>query len=112
MMAFTKLELEPQNRLQDLESLKAAIKGMESLDLGKIHLNPHGIPHYPGKTAVEIIADFLKRLREHAISTIEQGQYTAGTLDTMPLDIVITVPAVSMSWIYILLTLMAPDICL
>ncbi len=50
-------------------------------------------PSYPGKEPVDIVADYLGKVREHLMTNLVL-KYTREILRTMPVDLVITVPAV------------------
>ena len=50
-------------------------------------------PPYPGKTTVEIVADYLKYVRKTSYKVIEK-QYRSAMLESMRKELVVTVPAV------------------
>lgn len=89
-----KLELEPQERIEELRSIISLLDGVDNLDSSKLAEAFRGIPQYPPKNAVEIVASFLTNIREYAIEQLDHD--SARNKDvraTVPIDLVITVPA-------------------
>ena len=66
---------------------------MEGLDLDDVMDGGDGPPEYPGKSPVDLVADYLSRVREHAWKDLE-AQYGASTFESMKKELVVTVPAV------------------
>ncbi|OCK81694.1 actin-like ATPase domain-containing protein [Lepidopterella palustris CBS 459.81] len=91
-MVWTKLELDQQERSDELRMILSALNGMKNLDLSAIEKS-HGIPDYPAMDPEDIVADYLSKVRAHVVQTLVQT-YGAEYLSIIPIDIVITVPAV------------------
>lgn len=97
VLRWTKLELEPRETKKELEELRELVQGLnlvkklkENRDTGKVD----EIPRHISKDAIEIIRDYLSKIarawRDHMTSR------SASVLTEVPLDIVITHPAVSL----------------
>src|SRR5436305_12934502 len=66
---------------------------MDNLNYDTIRLSG-GLPSYPAKDPVDIVAEYLTYVREHLMENLVQD-YSAHYISTVPIDIVFTVPAVS-----------------
>jgi hypothetical protein len=66
---------------------------MGGLGLDDVMEGDDGPPEYPGKSAVELVADYLSRVREHTWNELE-AQYGRNLLASMRKELVVTVPAV------------------
>ncbi|OCK87440.1 uncharacterized protein K441DRAFT_682663 [Cenococcum geophilum 1.58] len=88
-MVWTKMELDQQGRKQELKSILDALVGMKNLDLGEIR-KENGLPSYPAKEPVDIVADYLSKVREHVLK--EPGLQPAMISDIIT-DLVVAVPA-------------------
>jgi hypothetical protein len=96
-MIWTKLQLQEQGRLDELDLLLKALDGMANLDLEPI-VGSRGRPSYPAKEPVEIVTDYLSRLRAYFLDNELNGDHgTIGVslLRRTPIDIVLTCPIVS-----------------
>ncbi|KAH0552832.1 hypothetical protein GP486_006968 [Trichoglossum hirsutum] len=91
-LVWTKLELEQQERPDELRMILEALIGMNDLDYSKI-VGSAGLPQYPAKDPVDIVAEYLSKVREYLVQTI-LGDYSPEYLSTTPVDLVITVPTV------------------
>jgi hypothetical protein len=87
------MELDQQGREQELQCILDGLIGMRNLDLDEIR-RESGLPSYPAKEPVDIVADYLSKVRGILVEEIilDLGQAVFSNLVT---DIVITVPAVS-----------------
>jgi hypothetical protein len=94
-LVWTKLELDQQRRSDELRMLLDALIGMGNLDVRKIE-QASGLPPYPGKDPVELVGDYLSSVREHLMHLLV-NTYGADYLSTVPIDLVVTVPAVCQS---------------
>ena len=95
-MVWTKLELEEQDRLEELDLVLKALDGMANLDLSRI-VGSRGLPAYPAKEPVEIVTDYLSLFREHFVEVELEGVNStigANLLRRTPIDIVLTCPIV------------------
>ena len=92
-MVWTKMELDQQERSDELRMILDALNGMNNLDLKAIERS-RGIPDYPAMDPVDIVADYLSKVRAHLVQTLE-ATYGKEYLTIIPIDLVITVPAVS-----------------
>jgi hypothetical protein len=92
-LVWTKLELGQQRRPEELQMILDALNGMENLNFDTIRRSG-GLPAYPAKDPVDIVADYLTYVREHLMENLVQD-YSAHYISTVPVDIVFTVPAVS-----------------
>jgi hypothetical protein len=96
VMIWTKLQLEPQERLEELELLLKALDGMKNLNLERIE-GSRGLPSYPAKEPVEVVTDYLTLLRTHFVEKDFAGEHGAigrPLLRRTPIDIVLTCPIV------------------
>ena len=91
-LVWTKLELEQQERRDELWIILTALVGMNNLEYSKI-VESAGLPQYPTKDPVDIVAEYLSKVREHLVHTI-QNDYSSAYLSTTIVDLVVTVPAV------------------
>jgi hypothetical protein len=92
-LVWTKLELAQQRRPEELRMILDALNGMENLDFDTIRRSG-GLPEYPAKDPVDIVADYLTYVREHLMENLVQD-YGPHYISTVPVDIVFAVPAVS-----------------
>jgi hypothetical protein len=94
-MRWTKLELEPRTTVRELEVLRELVNGLDlinELRADKNAANTNNIPRHISKDAGDIVRDYLSKVaREWYLYMKGLGRYT---LDTVPLDIIITHPAV------------------
>ena len=95
-MMWTKLQLNEQKRLDELDLLWKALEGMADLGLEEIQRS-RGLPAYPAKEPVDVVTDYLSLLRAHFVETdLEGDRATIGrpTLRRAPIDLVLTCPSV------------------
>ncbi|KAF2192229.1 hypothetical protein K469DRAFT_620267 [Zopfia rhizophila CBS 207.26] len=93
-LRWTKLELDQQGRTEELRMILDALNGMKNLSLTEIERS-HGIPDYPAMSPVDIVADYLSKVREYLLETLPRDHGVAREyLDTIDIDLVITVPAI------------------
>ncbi|KAF2095053.1 actin-like ATPase domain-containing protein [Rhizodiscina lignyota] len=93
-VAFTKLEFEPQDRVEELKSILSALKGMMNLKFAELRKAPGGFPKYPARTAVEIATNFLMKIREYVTDELDRDNSRNETVrQTVPIDLVVTIPA-------------------
>jgi hypothetical protein len=96
VMRWTKLELEPRTTVKELEVLRELLKGLDLVN--KLRANDNAastndIPQHISRDAGDIVREYLGKVaKEWYLYIRGQGKYT---LDTVPLDIVVTHPAVS-----------------
>jgi hypothetical protein len=95
-MVWTKLELEQQERPDELRMILDALNGMRNLNFEDT-MQRKELPSYPGKDPVDIVADYLTYIREHLVQELLQT-YGAEYLSSLPVDLVVSVPAVSKSF--------------
>lgn len=95
-MVWTKLELEQQERPDELRMILDALDGMRNLSFEDT-IQREELPSYPGKDPVDIVADYLTYIREHLVEELLQT-YGAEFLSSLPVDLVVSVPAVSKSF--------------
>jgi molecular chaperone DnaK (HSP70) len=92
-MINTKLELDVQdNKTDELELILAALEGMGNLNFQQVRAS-RGYPEYTGKSAEEIVTDFLSKI--YQVVDREMNQFGTALRAQLPVDIVITVPVVS-----------------
>jgi len=96
--ALMKLRLD--ERMKQSKQLKLLLafltRGMDDIDLNDLNSDEEdedGPPEYPGKSAVEIVADYLSELREHVYMKMTQ-QYGKALFSSLEKELVVTVPAV------------------
>lgn len=92
-MSWTKLELEEQERREELRLILEALTAMGNLDISSIERS-YGLPSYPGVDPMDIVTDYLTLVRNH-IWTFLGNKYGTVYLDITPIDLVITIPAVN-----------------
>jgi hypothetical protein len=88
---WTKLELDQQERSEELVLILKALDGMGNLDPENIR-EADGLPSYPAKDSVDIVAEYLTKVREYVR---DHPQLHPTYLSMPPIDLVVTVPAVS-----------------
>jgi len=91
-MVWTKLELEQQERPDELRMILDALDGMRNLSFEDT-IQREELPSYPGKDPVDIVADYLTYIREHLVEELLQT-YGAEFLSSLPVDLVVSVPAI------------------
>jgi hypothetical protein len=91
-MVWTKLELNQQERKQELQWILDGLIGMRNLDLDGIR-GQNGLPSYPAREPVDIVADFLGKVREHFIEGFVR-KFSRALFSEMVIDLVVTEPAV------------------
>ncbi|KAI9764517.1 MAG: hypothetical protein M1839_005887 [Geoglossum umbratile] len=91
---WTKLQLDQKNkRPRELQMLLALLSNdFRGLDINESD-DDDGPPAYPGKDAMDIVADFLTGVKGHVFKHLEQ-EYGPTLFKSLQLDIVLTVPAV------------------
>ena len=94
-LIWTKLELEPQTRLEELDLILAALHGTNNLDFRTIQQS-RGLPSYPAKDPEEIVADYLTRIREKLRRRLVED-FSQEILNTITIDLVMSVPVVCVS---------------
>lgn len=92
-LGLTKLELEDQDKVDELKKILKAVKGLETLDISKIDYH-NGLAVTHSKDPEAIVADYLTKIREHLMGYLKR-QYAPAYLALTPIDLVVTVPAVS-----------------
>jgi hypothetical protein len=95
VMQWTKLELEPRTTVRELEALRELVRGLDllkELRANENAANTNDIPRHISRDAGDIIRDYLGNVAKEWYQYMRsQGQHT---LSSVPLDIVITHPAV------------------
>lgn len=99
VLRWTKLEFEPRSRLKELEVLQELVKGLDllnALQSDSQSTTRNDIPQEVSKKAEDVARDYLNKIaREWYQYMRSQGRYT---LERVRLDIVLTHPAVSLSF--------------
>jgi hypothetical protein len=90
-MKWTKLQLDQQSREQELEWILEALRGMKT-GMEKID-DEHGMPSYPAKNPGDIVADYLRHVRERVVTLLKK--IYGAVFNDLPKEIVVSVPAVS-----------------
>jgi len=90
-MIHTKLQLDVQDVAGELDLMVHALEGMKNLNFE--HLKEDGVlPAYTGKSAEQIVTEYLSRVFGHLSDAIEN--FSEEFKAQFPVDIVITVPTV------------------
>jgi molecular chaperone DnaK (HSP70) len=93
-MINTKLELDAQdNKTDELELILAVLEGMSNLNFQHVRASK-GYPEYTWKSPEEIVTDFLSKI--YQVVDREVNQFSTELRAQLPVDIVITVPVVSL----------------
>jgi hypothetical protein len=64
-----KLELDPQQQLEELRMILDSLTGVKNLDFREIQKADRR-PSYPSKEPVEIVGDFLSSIRECVVEEL------------------------------------------
>jgi molecular chaperone DnaK (HSP70) len=92
-MSWTKLDLDVQPRFQELEGILDSLRGMKR---GMATVEAEGgHPQYPARNPVNIVGDYLTKIREIVVQHLRQ-KFGAVFLN-IATEIVVTVPA---EWSY------------
>jgi hypothetical protein len=93
VMQWTKLELEPKATVKELEILRDLLKGLNLVNECRADESKE-IPQYLTRDSGDIVRDYLLKISRHWLDFMEDaGQFTLDT-DRVPLDIIVTHPAV------------------
>ena len=90
-MVHTKLQLDVDDVSAELDLILQALDGMHNLDFRYIR-DAGSAPKYPRKGPEEIVEDYLTRVFDYLLQAV--GSFTQELRDRIPVDIVVTVPAV------------------
>jgi hypothetical protein len=93
-MIHTKLELDVESVSEELDLILSSLEGMKNFNFQHIQENK-GSADYPDKSSEEIVTDYLTKVFEYVLDTVEH--FTEEFLARVPTDIVMTVPTVSIS---------------
>ncbi|KAH8898759.1 actin-like ATPase domain-containing protein [Thozetella sp. PMI_491] len=98
--ACMKLRFDEQQKssLPFLSLMRILMSNFDDLDVNGLEgamerQTGDGPPVYPGKDVVELVADYLTEVRKHAYKELTI-QYDKGLFESMPRELVVTVPAV------------------
>jgi hypothetical protein len=92
-MVQTKLELDHQTVDQELELLMQNLEGMHNLDTSYI-IEAEKSPVFTYKSAEEVVTEYLTRIFEYVLSTVER--FNKKVLENTSTNIVITIPTVNL----------------
>lgn len=93
---YTKLELEPQTKPEELDLIIEALDGMKNLNFQEWTSTMNSTEAYTSRTPEQIVLDYLQRMFRPVIAyLLGPNSLTPEYLRTVPVDIVMTVPAVS-----------------
>jgi hypothetical protein len=95
-LAYTKLQLQPAKKIDELRKVEDAVKAITHLKIDRIDLKNGSALTY-SKSAEDVVANYLMRLREWLVRQLRL-KYPAATLATTPVDLVVTVPAVCLQF--------------
>lgn len=94
VLRWTKLSLEPSNdRILELQNLKTLLFEMRHVNLSPDKIINNDIPRYLGKEPEDILTDYLENVAEKTLDEIT-SQVGSHVPDNIPIDIVVTHPAV------------------
>lgn len=77
----------------DESQRKGAHRKLDLVDPLGIEEQKEGIP--PGKTVVNVVADYLRAVKDHTLQTISKKHLGEKFWETTPIEYHLTVPAVS-----------------
>ncbi|KAH6719428.1 hypothetical protein BKA61DRAFT_713830 [Leptodontidium sp. MPI-SDFR-AT-0119] len=89
-LELTKLQLEDQNKVDELKKVLEAVKALETLDISKIECH-NGLAVTYSKDPEAVVADYLTKIREHLVGYLKR-QYDPVYVALTPIDLVVTVP--------------------
>lgn len=92
-MVHTKLQLDVHSASEELDFILDALEGMHNLHFQHIRAG-RGLEQYTWKTPEEIVEDYLVRVFESLHRHLVETVFPEALRSRMPVDIVITVPAV------------------
>jgi len=113
VLHWTKLELEARRPVTELEALRNALNGLRLLQHFRSADNPeltHDIPRHLSKTPTDIVKDFLLTVAREYYAHMKKTPAAKALVKgpgEIPLDIVITHPAVSCPCIWLHVTIMS-----
>lgn len=90
-MVHTKLQLDVNEPSGELDLILQELDGMRNLDIQHI-IDSAGAIDYPPEGPEEIVEDYLKKIFTSVLNTI--ARFTEAWRMTIPVDIVVTIPAV------------------
>lgn len=93
-MVHTKLQLDVNDPSGELDLILQALDGMRNLDIQYI-ISSGGVVDYPREGPEEIVEDYLTKIFSAVLNSI--ARFTVAWRMTIPVDIVVTIPAVSCS---------------
>jgi hypothetical protein len=91
---LTKLQLEQQGRIVELKSILNALTALKGVYISGIDQN-NGLARAYSKEPEQVVAEYLRGVREWLVETLPQYYDSAAWLSTIPIDLVVTVPSVS-----------------
>lgn len=91
-MKHMKLRLDAQSVSDEIEFLLQLLDGTRNLNFENIK-DAKGMPDYTEKPPEEIVTDYLTNVFQHVLQTV--NGFTTEVRETIPTDIVITIPVVS-----------------
>jgi hypothetical protein len=93
-LILTKLQLEQQGRIVELKSILNALTALKGVYISGIDQN-NGLARAYSKEPEQVVAEYLRGVREWLVETLPQYYDSAAWLSTIPIDLVVTVPSVS-----------------
>jgi hypothetical protein len=93
-MVNTKIGLDLHDVSEELDLIIQALDGMKDLGFENIKAS-QGLPEYPWKSPEEIVTDYLTKVFQYVLQSIDVFSASLGAL--LPIDIVMTMPTVCFS---------------
>jgi hypothetical protein len=93
-LILTKLQLEHQERIVELTSVLNALKALREVRISGINQND-GLARAYSKEPEQIMAEYLRGVREWLVEKLPQYYDNAAWRSTIPIDLIVTVPSVS-----------------
>jgi hypothetical protein len=98
-LTLTKLQLEQQERIVELKSVLVALTALNAVCISGID-QINGLARAYSKQPEQIVAEYLRGVREWLAGSLPQYYDSAEWLSTIPIDLVVTVPSVSIQSMY------------
>ena len=94
-IVWTKLQLDQQTRLQELQWVLEVLDGINIKNKALSNIADGVAPDYPADEPVDVAAHYLHFIREWLVKALLK-QYKKPIMDEYDIELVVTIPAVSL----------------